>query len=311
VTGPHDELPILPVGTQVVTLVDLRGDAGGVKVPRGALGTIVVAPTDATHAYRVQLVDGAEHGFRRDQLRTLARWQEHGLAPAIGGIALFERAILRVVVGSRAYGLDEPGSDVDRRGVFLPPAELHWSLHGVPEQIDDEPAQTTFWELQKFLWMACKANPNALECLWSPRVEHATALGRELLAMRGAFLSRLVFQTYSGYVASQFAKLATDLRLRGAPKWKHVMHLLRLLAAGTEVLKTGEVQVAVGPLRERLLAVRRGEVAWTDTEAWRQEMHRDFTAVAAATRLPERPDLGRVDAFLRRARRLAIAEELP
>jgi hypothetical protein len=28
VTGPHDEPPILPVGTQVVTTVDRRGPAG-------------------------------------------------------------------------------------------------------------------------------------------------------------------------------------------------------------------------------------------------------------------------------------------
>ncbi len=24
------------------------------------------------------------------------------------------------------------GADVDRRGIYLPPAELHWSLYGVP-----------------------------------------------------------------------------------------------------------------------------------------------------------------------------------
>ena len=62
-------------------------------------------------------------------------------APTLGGRALFSRVILRVVVGSRAYGLAEPESDTDRRGVFLPPAELHWSLYGVPEQIDDAVAE--------------------------------------------------------------------------------------------------------------------------------------------------------------------------
>jgi hypothetical protein len=311
VTGPRGELLVLPVGTQVVTTVDLRGSAGGVRVPRGALGTILKAPADATHSYRVRLVDGAEHAFRRDQLATLARFQEQGLAPVLGGRALFERVILRVVTGSRAYGLAEAGSDTDRRGVFLPPAELHWSLHGVPEQIDDEPSQETYWELQKFVVMGLKANPNVLECLWSPLVEHATALGRELLALRSAFLSQLVFQTYSGYVASQFKKLASDLRQHGAPKWKHVMHLLRLLGSGIGVLETGEVPVDVGAARERLLAVRRGEVAWTDVEAWRQELHVRFAAAAQHTALPALPDHERVDAFLRRARRLALAPELP
>jgi uncharacterized protein len=310
-TGPRGELWILPVGTQVVITVDLRGDAGGVRVPRGALGTILKAPSDGSHSYWVRLVDGSEHAFTRQQLATLARHQDHALAPQLGGSALFDRVILRVVIGSRAYGLDEPGSDTDRRGVFLPPADLHWSLYGVPEQIDDEPAQATFWELQKFLVMGCKANPNVLECLWSPIVEQCTPLGRELLALRDAFLSRLVFQTYSGYVASQFRKIETDLRQHGAPKWKHVMHLLRLLAAGVGVLRTGEVPVDVGNRRERLLAVRRGEVAWADIEGWRLELHQEFTAAAQSTSLPEQPDYARVDAFLRRARRLALAEDLP
>jgi uncharacterized protein len=311
VSGPRGELPILPVGTRVVTTSDLHGEAGGVRVPRGALGTVLKAPTDATHAYWVRLVDGAELALRRHQLVTLARTQDRELVPQLGGMALFDRVILRVVIGSRAYGLDHEASDTDRRGVFLPPAEAHWSLFGVPEQIDDEAAQETYWELQKFCVLGLKANPNVLECLWSPLVEHATALGRDLLALRAAFLSRLVFQTYSGYVASQFRKLEADWRQRGEPKWKHVMHLLRLLQAGVVVLRTGEVPVDVGAEREALLAVRRGEVAWADAEAWRQRLHAEFAAAAVTTALPERPDYERVDAFLRRARRLALQPELP
>jgi predicted nucleotidyltransferase len=224
---------------------------------------------------------------------------------------LFDRVVLRVVIGSRAYGLAEDTSDVDRRGVYLPTAEQHWSLFSVPEQIDDEPAQETYWELQKFCMLGLKANPNVLECLWSPLVEHATPLGKELLALRSAFLSQLVFQTYSGYVASQFRKIEADVRQRGAPKWKHVMHLLRLLRAGVGVLRTGEVPVDVGDARDELLAVRRGERSWQQVEAARRVLHREFEAAAATTRLPERPDYERVDEFVRRARRSALAEELP
>lgn len=311
--GSFGELPILPVGTQVVTTVDLRGAAGGVRVPRGAVGVVLRAPVDLDHAYWIRLVDGEEVSLLRHQLATLARWQdaELGRGQQLGGANLFDRVILRVVIGSRAYGLDEEGSDTDRRGVFLPPAELHWSLYGVPEQIDDEPRQETFWELRKMLVLGLKANPNVLECLWSPLVETATPLGRELIAMRSSFLSCLVFQTYSGYVLSQFRKIAADVRQHGEPKWKHVMHLLRLLHAGIGVLDTGEVPVHVGDQRDRLLAVRRGEMPWDGVEAWRHELHERFAASAAATKLPERPDYARVDAFLRRARRLALREELP
>lgn len=54
--------------------------------------------------------------------------------------------------------------------------------------------------------------------------------------MRTVFLSKLLFQTFSGYVASQFKKTQTDIRNQGRVKWKHVMHLIRLLMSGTHVL---------------------------------------------------------------------------
>jgi len=95
---------------------------------------------------------------------------------------------------------------VDRRGFYLPPAERHWSLYGVPEQLEDEAAQECYWELRKFLGMALKANPNVLECLYTPLVDLATPLAQELLGMRAIFLSRLIYQTFNGYAMSQFKK---------------------------------------------------------------------------------------------------------
>jgi len=64
-------------------------------------------------------------------------------------------------------------------------------------------------ELQKFLVLALKANPNILEVLDSPEVLHVTPLTEELLGMLSRFLSKLLFQTYNGYVMSQFKKLAS------------------------------------------------------------------------------------------------------
>jgi predicted nucleotidyltransferase len=46
--------------------------------------------------------------------------------------------------------------------------------------------------------MALKANPNILECLYSPMVEKVTPLGEELVAARQGFLSQMIFQTFNG-----------------------------------------------------------------------------------------------------------------
>ena len=223
------------------------------------------------------------------------------------GFRVEDWVIYRCVVGSTAYGLAEPGSDLDRRGIYLPPADLHWSLEGVPAQVENDATEEVYWELEKFLVLALKANPNVLECLHTPLVELAAPLGQELLAMRAAFVSKLVYQTYNGYVVSQFRKLEQDLRARGEIRWKHAMHLVRLLLAGVAVLREGLVPVEVAPEeRERLLAIRRGEVPWDDVNAWRLELHRAFDAAYEATALPDRPDYARANAFLLRARRSMV-----
>jgi predicted nucleotidyltransferase len=280
--------------------------------PAGAVGVIVQSPTDRTHAYRVRFADGFEAAIHPTQLTRLADYkrQEIGSTASPPDDGLFDRVIYRCVIGSRAYGLDDEDSDTDRRGVYLPAAEMHWSLFGVPEQLENDATQEVYWELQKFLVLALKANPNVLECLYSPIVESVTPLGEELLEMRNAFLSKLVFQTYSGYVASQFKKMQADLRNQGRVKWKHVMHLIRLLISGTQVLTDQRVVVDVGEFRDRLLAIKHGEVTFAEADKWRKALQGSFESAFAATKLPDRPDYERANAFLIHARRTAVSEEV-
>ncbi len=224
---------------------------------------------------------------------------------------LYGRVIYRCVIGSRAYGLEDEASDTDRRGIYLPTADLHWSLFGVPEQLENDETQEVYWELQKFIVLALKANPNVLECLYSPIVESATPLGKDLLAMRSAFLSKLVFQTFSGYVASQFKKMQSDIRNQGRVKWKHVMHLIRLLLSGTRVLHSGEMMVDVGQYRDHLLTIKRGEMPFAEADSLWKELQSDFESAFKTTKLPDRPDYERANAFLVDARRRAMEDSLP
>ena len=129
--------------------------------------------------------------------------------------------------------------------------------------------------------------------------------------MKSIFLSRLVYQTYNGYVMSQFKKMQADIRNHGKVKWKHVMHLILLLLSGIGALRDGFVPVKVDTHRDRLLAIRRGEVPWDDVENWRLSLHKEFNAAFETTKLPERPDYDRADVFLISARRRALSEDLP
>jgi uncharacterized protein len=299
---------ILPVGTQVVSRIEITRATGDVMCLKGAVGTIVYSPTDNSHAYQVQLPNGAIVTLKRHELSIRKQFQKASWQPevALTEQSLDDYVIYRCIVGSRAYGLEDEQSDTDRRGIYLPPADRHWSLYGIPEQIEHKQEQECYWELQKFLVMALKANPNVLECLYTPLVETLEPIAEELLTMREIFLSQLVYQTYNSYVLSQFKKMEQDLRNTGDIRWKHAMHLIRLLLSGITILEEGFVPVRIEAYRDRLLAIKYHQVDWAEVNAWRLSLHEQFDRAFTQTTLPDRPDYEAANAFLIQARRQMI-----
>ncbi|MQY08033.1 nucleotidyltransferase domain-containing protein [Actinomadura macrotermitis] len=217
-----------------------------------------------------------------------------------------DHTVLAVVVGSRAYGLATEESDTDRRGVYAAPAPLFWRFDKPPTHMDGPLPEQFSWELERFCQLALSANPTVLECLWSSLVESVTPVGEELLALRTAFLSRHAHRTFVRYADSQFRKIEGDLRNRGEINWKHVMHMLRLLASGWHLLLRGEPLVDVGDMRERLLAVRRGETPWDEVVAWRAHLAEGVDKALESTLLPAEPDRDRVEEFLISVRRRSL-----
>ncbi|MEO0481224.1 MAG: nucleotidyltransferase domain-containing protein [Planctomycetota bacterium] len=299
---------ILSIGTRVVSQVPIAGVRDA--YPVGTLAVVVEPPLDAEHAYRVRLPDGFETNLTRTQFVLLRTMQNEGIEAAAAVLEDHELAgavIYRCLVGSRAYGLATESSDTDTRGVYLPPADRHWSLYGVPEQLENKVTDEVYWEIQKFLVLALKANPNILEVLYSPDVLTTTDLGNELLGIRESFLSKLVYQTYNGYVMSQFTKLNQRLERGDEVNWKHAMHLIRLLISGIRVLREAVVPVRVSDEhRDDLLTIRSGRWALEDVDRWRLELQSEFEAAYRETSLPDRPDYDAANAFLLRARRAVL-----
>jgi len=131
-----------------------------------------------------------------------------------------------------------------------------------------------------------------------------TPTSHRLGEMRQGFLSQMIFQTFKGYAMTQFKKIDQDIRNHGEVRWKHAMHLLRLLLSGAATLREGcvPVRVETEAHRERLLAVNAGKMPWAEVDAWRRELHRDFERALGETKLPERPDYEGANRFLVRAR---------
>ncbi|MEU1197878.1 nucleotidyltransferase domain-containing protein [Streptomyces sp. NPDC005813] len=222
-----------------------------------------------------------------------------------------DHTIYSCVMGSRAFGLATDTSDTDRRGVFLVPTPLFWRFEKPPTHVEGPAEEQFSWELERFCTLALRANPNVLECLHSPLVEYSDATGRELLSLREAFLSRQAHETFARYAMGQRKKLDADVRSYGAPRWKHAMHLLRLLTTCRDLLRTGELRIDVGEQREPLLAVKRGEVPWERVEAWMSRLAAETDEAAAGSPLPYEPDRARVEDFLVRVRRASALQADP
>ena len=297
----HEHPNVVYAAGSLVVLTDEVSPLG-----RATVATIIRSPPHAGGEYRVRAADGREAVVGATGLRLVRADQEDAVPAAV---ELASRVVISSVVGSRAYGLETAHSDTDRKGLFVPPAAAHWSLGGVPEQIEDDARQAVYWELQKFLRLCLRANPTALEVLYSPLVERAEGVGEELVDQRRRFLSTRLHQTVSGYAMSQFRKIEADVRNRGAVRWKHAMHLIRLLHAAVACVRQGDLTLTVGDeLREKLLSVKRGEVPWEDVDAWRLRLHAEFEEALPASRLPERPDAAWANDVLIRARRAAAEE---
>ena len=175
----------------------------------GSVGIVVKCPPSNSNPYIVRFADESEVEVAFDRLTMRRREIENILNAPVDDESYRKHIVYRCQVGSHAFGLNDENSDTDVRGIFLPPANLHWSMFSVPEQIEfqDGDKDEVFWELEKFLKLALKANPNILETLWTPIVLESSPIGDRLRDERQAFLSNHVYKTYSGYVLSQFRRM--------------------------------------------------------------------------------------------------------
>ena len=307
---------MIPAGSQVVLTIskqlEVRGNVAADNTEdekefrkSGSVGVVMECPPHNDLPYLVQFTDGSlvkatfdELALRRQEINALLSNEEYDYT---------KHVIYRCQVGSKAYGLSNDESDDDLRGVFLPPAERHWSLFQVPEQIERQiESDEVYWELEKFVRLALKANPNILETLWTPLVLNSDPVADELREIRSAFLSKHIYKTYSGYVLSQFRRMKNSFEKTGKYKTKHAMHLIRLIYSGIGALESGEIMIDVSDHRDTLMAIRAGELSLEEVREKALLLDRQFQKAFEATDLPEQPDFERVNQFLIMARRSAI-----
>ncbi|GGN65304.1 hypothetical protein GCM10010112_26510 [Actinoplanes lobatus] len=219
--------------------------------------------------------------------------------------------LLSGIVGSTAYGLAGPGSDIDRLGLFAAPTTAFHGLTFPEDSVVSKKPDATFHEARRYANLALSGNPTVSELMWLPEDLYETRhpLGDELIGIRTAFLSaKRVRDSYLGYATQQFKRLeargdgsfSADTRKRTA---KHARHLLRLCVHGLDLYTTGHLRIRLDdPQRfldfgERVAA---GDVDMASRTMADYESRFDTTP----TPLPNEPDRAAVEAWLRRVRAL-------
>ncbi len=144
--------------------------------------------------------------------------------------------------GSWSYGLNTETSDVDIKGILIPPLEEYrLGILDNLEQVDSQEEMVVFndllppvvyaamvkdclvsnspitsaegvvYDIKKFFSLALNANPNILEVLWVDPADIllSTEIGDALRANRNLFLSKKVLYSYRGYAFAQMKRVKT------------------------------------------------------------------------------------------------------
>lgn len=225
-------------------------------------------------------------------------------ADVLRGLRPLKGAQLSLVslVGSRGYGLHTPESDFDYRGVYLAPTSALLGISRPAEQLEAKEPDTCVYELDKFVQLAIKANPNIIEILYADAVV-IDPVGRRLVENRHLFLSQRARHSYGGYVVQQLRR-ATQGRgdaLYVRRREKAIRHLFRLYEQGRTLLETGELQVRVSDPE----AIR-AKAKLTDAELEVEMGRLDEELMNLESPLPKGPDYEAIDALVRDIRLEAL-----
>jgi predicted nucleotidyltransferase len=145
---------------------------------------------------------------------------------------LKQHTILLTVAGSRAYGTHRPDSDIDVKGVCIPPEEYRLGylhrfeqadkpshMHKFIEHMTDDEKEIiketklegSVYDIRKFFKLAADCNPNILDVLFcrDSEVRITTLVGEKLREHAKDFLSTKARFTFAGYAHAQLKRIKT------------------------------------------------------------------------------------------------------
>ena len=141
---------------------------------------------------------------------------------------LDENLFYVTIHGSQAYGMSTDTSDLDVKGICIPPKAVMYDIFSKFEQAENNSLIENIWgylrnpinpkfesviySLEKFFKLAAEVNPNIIELLYTESSDHLlednkNGALRLLFDHRNLFLSSKAKYTFTGYAHAQLAKI--------------------------------------------------------------------------------------------------------
>lgn len=219
------------------------------------------------------------------------------------------RLILKTYGGSLAYGTNLPSSDIDYRGVCIPPIDYLLGLQHFEQHESLQPNDVVIYSLKKFVNLAMSCNPNILDILFTrpEDILFKNKFGDELLKIKNDFITKRAFKSYVGYANAQLKRMsavdknAAGKRLNSVNAFgfdtKNAMHLIRLLRMGKEIMQNGEINVYRND-RLDLLKIRNGERTLNDITDEANSLFYEIHTLYLKTSIPTEPDFHKINNWL-------------
>lgn len=188
--------------------------------------------------------------------------------------------IFMTLAGSHMYGTNTPDSDIDKRGVCIPPRNVVMGFARNFEQQIFEGEDTTVFSLMKFMKLCLENNPNIIELLYAPEdcIQVCTPIWEKVRARRDEMLSAKCFHTFTGYAHSQLNRMRShrEWLRKGEPKkptreefgLKQAGQGVRELAQGIDVF---EISPEAKAIIEKEKAYKAAHRQWEDYQRWLKE----------------------------------------
>jgi predicted nucleotidyltransferase len=237
-----------------------------------------------------------------------------------------ENTVLRVLVGSQAYGLTtlDTVSDRDEKGVCVEPLEAfaglhpfeHYEYRTAVERTGKKDAKSgpgdldlVIYGLRKFLKLALQGNPSIIELLFMEKAIIRTPIGDGIQWLASKIVSKQAGKRFLGYAQAQRQRLLgeigqkkvnrPELELKYGYDTKYAMHMVRLGLQGVELLTKGCLTLPMeGPDKDTCLAIRTGKFSLNEVLEFANQTETVLKGLLESSELPEYPDERSVETWM-------------